>query len=298
MKSKWVKNNLKVKENPFVIKDLKEVSRIENEIINWFAKLEDIQKLIKHKENKRYDGFFNFCEKNNIYEVFTLEFVNKLYDEIIEENKKNWNWIILEVWAWNWKLTKKLKELSLEKWDDIKFIATDSFERYDLKFISDHDDIKNHVEKLSHKEAIKKHNPWIIITSWIPSWDDFTKDFRNKDNNCKTYYVIWQEDWWCCWNEDTFNKKFLENDGFDIKKLEDISKLQIGRAHNYNFPILNYWEYDDEEDWYESNKKHYLENVEKMYYSNTFKCNFFNSDFWAEWFLAKNTKKKKRNLLI
>ncbi len=46
-----IRNNLKSKENPFVIKDLKEISRIENEIINWFAKLEDIQKKIKHKEN-------------------------------------------------------------------------------------------------------------------------------------------------------------------------------------------------------------------------------------------------------
>jgi len=69
------------------------------------------------------------------------------------------------------------------------------------------------VENLNIEESIKKYNPDLIISSWMPEWEEWTSFFR-KSKNLNSFLLIWAPI--DCW---TINS-WKECENFKPKKLE------------------------------------------------------------------------------
>lgn len=50
---------------------------------------------------------------------------------------------------------------------------------------------------MDYKEALKKYKPDIVISSWMPYTEDWTKDFRTF-SSVKEYILIGEPDNGCC----------------------------------------------------------------------------------------------------
>lgn len=160
---------------------------------------------------KAWLEWHNFCEREGdpVFELWTKEYIEAFSDYLIKRaedlgGKKEKPILILEVGAGNGKLTHFLREqFEKKKIENIKIIATDSGEWK----------IKAHfpVEILDYKEALKKYKPDIVISSWMPVYEDWTKDFRNCQS-VKEYILIGETDGGCCghpWETWGVNPEFI-----------------------------------------------------------------------------------------
>ena len=176
-------------------------------------------------------------EENHIFELFNEEYINALGDYLLErvkniEAEKDEPIIILEIGAGNGRLTHFLKEKLEEKCPNnkVKFIATDSNEGMpEMKIKADFP-----VENFDQKDALKKYNPQIVLSSYMPYDKDFTEDFRNT-KSVEEYILIGEIP--CCgklwetWGDDTERNtdEFPphELDGFDRYYLEELKEYQL-----------------------------------------------------------------------
>lgn len=181
--------------------------------------------------------FLAFCsDKKNgmIYEFLNEEYLNALVGYFVNRVQEigaslEKPLVILEICAGNGRLSHFLRKKLEERVPGLtKVIATDSGEKM----------IKNNfaVEKMRHDEAIEKHNPDIVICSWMPVWTDLTKEIR-KCNTVQEYILIGEDDYGCCgdswdtWGKSSDNRiPAYRKDGFRRKDLWDLCKLQICRT--------------------------------------------------------------------
>ena len=178
-------------------------------------------------------------EENHVFELLNEEYVNALNDYLSErikniEVKEDEPIIILEVGAGNGRLTHFLKEKLKEKYPNngVEFIATDSNEGTSGIKIKPGFPVEN----LDQEDALKKYNPQIVLSSYMPYGKDFTEDFRNT-KSVKEYILIGEisccGDLWKTWGDDLeYNNNDNElppykSDGFDLYHLEKLRKHQI-----------------------------------------------------------------------
>ncbi|MDB5264947.1 MAG: uncharacterized protein JWN64_518 [Parcubacteria group bacterium] len=136
----------------------------------------------------REDGIRDFAVNNHIFEVFTQEYIEKfsgyLKERIANLSSGDEPITILEVGAGNGKLSHLLKDSmkDLVASGKVKLVATDSGD-WEI------DSPWENVEKLEVKDALKKYHPNIVISSWMPHGEDWTKDFR-EEKSVKEYVLI------------------------------------------------------------------------------------------------------------
>lgn len=189
---------------------------------------------------------FLFNEENPVFELLNKEFIDAFGDYLIQrvENfsvTENEPLTILEVGAGNGRLTYFLQQKFEQKIPGkVKIVATDSG-AWELKAFFP-------VEQLNHKEALEKYQPKIVIFSWMPNEEDYTKDFR-VTKSVDEYILIGEADGGCCghrfetWGLDqTFGNKQkkryksplapYEVDGFERINVDETTALQISRSDN------------------------------------------------------------------
>ena len=123
--------------------------------------------------------------------------------------KDSWDepWTVLELGAGNGKLSHFLKEELLrreggEHGERVRVEATDSF-GWGLKtgnavtggsFI---DSSFAAVEDMDYKRALEKYAPTVVLVSWMPQGEDWTKDIR-ATASVKEYVLVGEADDGCC----------------------------------------------------------------------------------------------------
>lgn len=158
---------------------------------------------------------WNWCKSDFVhhnplwtpFQILNEDFIKWLSYEIIKiiDSIKNKDITILEVWAWNWRLSYFLKkEINIENTKrNVIQIATDDFswiEKNDpylyvksIKWIS--------LENCNVEDSIKNYKPSIVISSWMPHNEDWTEVFR-KNNHIDAFILIWNPDE--CWTDKTW----------------------------------------------------------------------------------------------
>ncbi|MEK7166794.1 MAG: hypothetical protein AAB732_00015 [Patescibacteria group bacterium] len=197
----------------------------------------DVTFIFKNPEKFFSNEYIRLCDpdkKHPVFEFLNEEFINAFSDYLfqqiknLDEFKTNKPITILEVCAGNGRLTyflqQKFEKILSEK---VKIIGTDS-KQWGLKTFFP-------VEKLDYKAAIKKYQPEIIICSWMPPEEDFTKDFRSFES-VKEYILIGESDNNCCGNRwltwgINYDKKDqiipYVADGFERIDINEVKKYQI-----------------------------------------------------------------------
>jgi hypothetical protein len=94
--------------------------------------------------------WWKFCDDCKIHQVYNLEFINELAGEIRKLPESG----IVEICAGRGDLSHRLGK------QGVHIIATDDYS-WELS-------TPDRVEKLSHREALAKYKPEIVLASWIP----------------------------------------------------------------------------------------------------------------------------------
>jgi hypothetical protein len=111
---------------------------------------EEIKRMFLSVRNLRHNDWWGIAQDNGVNNAYSLEFVETLYTEI----KKVSRTPILEICAGNGKLSYQLRKRG------VPIMATDDYSW----------GISNGciVEKCTHKDALTRYKPEIVIASWIP----------------------------------------------------------------------------------------------------------------------------------
>ena len=172
---------------------------------------------------------WNWCKSDFIhhnplwtpFQILNKEFIESLSKEILKITNRlsGQNITILEVWAWNWRLSYFLeKELTIGKVKSkIKQIATDDLSWFDC----DYHEIwitKNKwipLEDCNVENSVNKYKPNIVISSWMPDKEDWTSFFR-KNKDIDAFILIWdpQE---CGTNESWEDCKYFKSEQLEIE---------------------------------------------------------------------------------
>jgi hypothetical protein len=180
--------------------------------------------------------------RHRVFEFLTKEYVNALSGYLslraFELGGTPENPItILEVGAGNGRLSHFLTQSLAERSEGrVKLIAVDSGE-WDL-------DSLFQVERLDHQAALSKYQPQMVIFSWMPPNQDYTKDFRQAPS-VQEYVLIGEADEntcgdpWETWgkaqmayDEDVAEVKWIaphEADGFVRHEHEELRNQQLSR---------------------------------------------------------------------
>ncbi len=148
-------------------------------------------------------GLLDWAHWHMIYQLPSVEFVHKLSDKIRDIGAKN----ILEVGAGRGTICKYVSKIL-----DQQIILTDSYYWWKNREYTKNIEHTN-VLKKTYIEAIEQFEPDLIIASWIPFGECWTKDFR-KYPFVKGYILIGEgagcatgseEDWRVDWNMKHWN---------------------------------------------------------------------------------------------
>ena len=180
--------------------------------------------------------------RRRVFEFLTKEYVNALSGYLSQrafelggtpENPIT----ILEVGAGNGRLSHFLTQSLAERSEGrVKLIAVDSGE-WEL-------DSSFPVERLDHHAALSKYQPQMVIFSWMPPNQDYTRDFRQAPS-VQEYVLIGEADQntcgdpWETWgkaqmayDEDVAKVRWIaphEADGFVRHEHEELRELQLSR---------------------------------------------------------------------
>ncbi len=201
-----------------LLQKIEEIGRMAEELKSSEAKkkLDDSKNLpsienIEDAFKTNPANFLNYCHRKNVFEFFTKEYVDALASYILSRKeilKPKGKLKVLEIGAGNGALSFFLNKRF--SGSGVKSIATDSGEwKLETGVYP--------VENISHVEAIEKHNPDIIIFSWMPRKVDITLDFFP----VKEYILIGAPEH--CANA----KTWLSNKKYKSVLMKDLHKLQI-----------------------------------------------------------------------
>jgi hypothetical protein len=160
-------------------------------------------------------GFYDWATHHMIYQVPNIEFIQGLSNKIRDIGPRK----IIEVGSGRGIICRYISNILHEK-----IILTDSYswwKYHDLiEHVESHIDLSSDVLKRTYIEAIEEFKPDLIIASWIPYNECWTKDFR-KYPFVNGYILIGEgrggatgseEDWDTDWN---------------LQYLDDVSKCGI-----------------------------------------------------------------------
>jgi hypothetical protein len=143
--------------------------------------------------------WLSFCDKHHIYHAFCREFVKGLAEVLKELEDGN---PMIEVCAGNGKLSYWLRQYGTLTY------ATDD---YSEDMIRD----TNYVERLSHREALEKYKPRLVIGCWIPYKSSVAIDVLNFPST--KYYLDIGEGCYGCtgveelWKREDVGTTFFKN---------------------------------------------------------------------------------------
>mgnify|MGYP003885803469 CR=1 FL=1 len=183
-------------------------------------KIKDIKKLPSYEEAERLlhfleDGshsdysrnrWLGFCKDQGLYNVYNTEFVDALAREI----KRLKDSPIVEICAGRGELSYQLKKRGI----DIK--PTDDYSGRLSK--------EGLVERLSHKRALEKYKPRVVLAAWIPHQ---VIRFDVLDYPTVRYFIdIGESTWMPCGICDKWDRIYLENlDEYSICRLDYIGAV-------------------------------------------------------------------------
>ncbi len=153
-----------------VIQRISEVEKSSFEFIENIKKIKDFD-IKKIKGDVKMRGpfdFFDWAHRHMVYQIPNIEFISELSNNIKNINAET----ILEVGAGRGIICRHVNNFL-----DKKIILTDSYdwiEKHEYKQNIKHSDVL----KRTYIEAIEEFEPDLIIASWIPYNEYWTKDFR------------------------------------------------------------------------------------------------------------------------
>jgi len=172
---------------------------------------EEAEKLLHFLEDRSHRdynqrGWFGFCREHGIHNVYNTEFIDALADEIRRLNDSP----IVEICAGDGKLSHQLRKRGV----DIK--PTDDYSGRLSK--------EGLVERLSHKRALEKYEPRVVLAAWIPHQ---VIRFDVLDYPTVRYFIdIGESTWMPCGICDKWDRIYLENlDEYSICRLDYIGGI-------------------------------------------------------------------------
>ncbi|KAH9256928.1 hypothetical protein BASA81_004749 [Batrachochytrium salamandrivorans] len=157
-------------------------------------------------------GAFNlFCEQLGVFDLWQSEYVELLAQHLQMRGKRR----VLEVGAGNGRLTNLLRLRLLE----CELIATDSGGWRKMPGLLGGIEVK----RLGFEKALEVYQPDIVLCSWMPMHEDWTKAFRKHPSVCE-YVLIGDPD--CTGRgRETWNN----SPGFAKRELNALSARQVCR---------------------------------------------------------------------
>lgn len=167
-----------------------------------------------------WDDYVNHNPMGFSFEIMNAEFIESFVEfikwrikRLLNDRVKQIN--IVETWAGNGKLWHFLRQ-SLISFEDrvINLISTDDLSWEQAAF-NPYFLIKRNfpVEVMDYKDAMDL-DPDIVITSWMPKEEDWTKQYR-KRTTVNDYILIGNRT--DCGNDETWDKKLLKKDWFSME---------------------------------------------------------------------------------
>lgn len=208
-----------------------DICKLLNPCIDELLPHSEVMRRIKEAERKIYSimknyktmdisligplGFYDWATRHMIYQVPNIEFIQGLCNKIRDIDPKK----IIEVGSGRGIICRYTSNFLNEK-----IILTDSYSWWRNHELMEHvkspADLYSDILKRTYIEAIEEFKPDLIIASWIPYNECWTKDFR-KYPFVKGYLLIGEsrggatgseEDWDTDWN---------------LQYLDDVSKYGI-----------------------------------------------------------------------
>ncbi len=162
-----------------------------------YAEAEALLRLFYRKyKGSHADKWEKFCNASGIYNIWNVEFVKTLAEEI----RRLGSFPIVEICAGNGKLSYHLRKAGI----DIK--ATDS-QGYD-PFVEEHD----------HAKTLKKYKPQVVVASWSPK-DRISHDVL--DYPTVNHYLHIGNPDMCGIGENVFMRKDFTHS--DLRNVEEFS---------------------------------------------------------------------------
>ena len=187
----------------------------------------DVSKYIADME-RRLTYPDRFGQKTLTYEFLTQEYVDRfseyLASRAAELNLNGRKPIVLETGAGLGRLTHFVGSKCA---NDFNMIATDSGEYSSKIGIQP----PFSVDIISYKDALRKYNPDIVITSWMPSGQDWSKDYRNHQS-IKEYILIGPPTE-RCGQAGTWLVSSDGQHGFSRVDLQELGEHQIGFTDDF-----------------------------------------------------------------
>lgn len=200
----------------------------------------DIERAFR-REDPYSEDWHRYCfdKENPVFEFLNEEFIEAFSDYLSKRAQElgaseDSPVIILEVGAGSGRLTHFLQQkLEAKLPGKVKVVATDSGE-WKLKTAFP-------VEQIGHKEALEKHQPQIVVFSWMPYGEDYTDAFRVAES-VQEYILIGETAGGCCgdewltwgqsWSSDEEEEKVAPHvaEGFSQEHLDEVSQHQICRT--------------------------------------------------------------------
>lgn len=210
-----------------------EICKLLNPCINGLLEYQDVRNRVTKTEElfssyirnperllKLYPlDLFGWCNQHMMYQLLNFEFVQELAKTIKEIDPE----IILEIAAGRGIVSRHVSKIINKE-----IILTDDYSWWDGKEIDEKIEYPD-IVKMSYNEAIKKFKPDLIIASWIPYGQYWTKDFR-KCSSVKGYILIGESEGGCTGAENDWKTTWTRKD------LENVERYGICRTdHGFNF---------------------------------------------------------------
>ena len=154
----------------------------------WKKTILPSYEFVELKMREQEHDMFSFCDKEKIFQLWNLEYICCLTDEILERVGKG---LVLEVCAGDGQLTHWLKQRG------VNILATDNFswgKGPKSKFQNQIDAIFP-VENMEALEAIDFYKPEMVIVSWISYGSDL--DVKILKKQVPYFIVIGEEQHGC-----------------------------------------------------------------------------------------------------
>lgn len=199
-----------------------------NPVIENLLSYNEVIYKLRILEEKCLSGLFRWVDKHKVFQLMSNEFIMEL---VINIKKINPN-IILEVGAgrgeMGWYLSKFLSPYIMV--DDYSLKCSLEFSKYGDNIIN-----------IDYKDALKKFNPDLVIASWIPYGENWTKDFRDIDS-VNGYIIIGEGEGGATGSDEDWKTDWIRIDWDSVSKY-GIARTDYGYRYNdiYSHTSVTYF---------------------------------------------------------
>lgn len=162
-------------------------------------------------------GLF-FCE------YYTQDYIEALVAHLEPRMQSERQTTILEVGAGAGRLSKALGKVITDP--SVTIVATD---RSETRTYPD-------VEKIDYREALKKYQPQVVLSAWMPYLVDWTPGFR-RTPSVEEYLLIGESgSFGASGTPATWDRELVAADGFSMTWLHELGDLQLNVMSCFDDP--------------------------------------------------------------